>query len=185
MKFGNVIRNSLRCLGPDIWNALPKYIKEITSFEKFEETITNWYGSSSKYTNTSGCTNLIYHADLHILWLLVWDRQTQCGQWSQYVYEILCILSQHHFLICLLENFLLVGSGLLARMWYLLWRDLTFPSLFQFRNLFRFCNCLNLFSVDVEFSEMSSAIRLISFKYLFASLVIEYTRLFSSCFLQA
>ena len=125
------ICNSLRYLGPDIWKALPKYSKKITSFEKFEETITNWYGSSSKYTNTSGCTNLIYHADLDILWLLVWDSQAQCGQWSQYVYEILCILSQHHFLICLLENFLLVGSGLLARMWYLLWRDLPFHPSFS------------------------------------------------------
>ena len=27
----------------------------------------------SFYTNTSGCTDLIYHADLDILWVLVWD----------------------------------------------------------------------------------------------------------------
>ena len=36
--------NSLRCLGPQIWNTLPKNTKEITSFEKFKESINNWYG---------------------------------------------------------------------------------------------------------------------------------------------
>ena len=37
------------------------------------------------------------------------------------------------------------------------------------------------FSADLEFSEMLSVLKLISFKYFFASLVIEYTRLFFSC----
>ena len=40
--------NSLRCLGPHIWNTLPENIKEITSFEKFKESINNWYGPSCK-----------------------------------------------------------------------------------------------------------------------------------------
>ena len=65
----------------------------------------------SFYTNTSGCTVLIYHFDLEILWVLAWDSQTQWGQWSQCVYHILYILGQHHFIICLLENFSLVGLG--------------------------------------------------------------------------
>ena len=33
----------------------------------------------SFYAKTSGCTDLIYHADLDILWVLVWDSQTQGG----------------------------------------------------------------------------------------------------------
>ena len=40
--------NSLRCLGPHIWNTLPENIKEITSFEKFKESINNWYGPGCK-----------------------------------------------------------------------------------------------------------------------------------------
>ena len=46
-------------------------------------------------------------------------------------------------------------------------------------------NCLKLFffPVDEEFSEMLSVLRLISFKYFFASLVIEYISLFCSYFL--
>ena len=40
--------NSLRCLGSHIWNTLPENIKEITSFEKFKESINNWYGPSCK-----------------------------------------------------------------------------------------------------------------------------------------
>ena len=38
--------NSLRCLGPHIWNKLPENNKEITSFEKFEKSVKNWYGPS-------------------------------------------------------------------------------------------------------------------------------------------
>ena len=34
--------NSLRLLGPHIWNTLPENIKEITCFEKFKEPINNW-----------------------------------------------------------------------------------------------------------------------------------------------
>ena len=36
--------NSLKCLGPHIWNTLtfPENIKEITSFEKIKEYIYNW-----------------------------------------------------------------------------------------------------------------------------------------------
>ena len=40
--------NSLRCLGPHIWNTYPENIKEITSFEKSKESINNWYGPSCK-----------------------------------------------------------------------------------------------------------------------------------------
>ena len=40
--------NGLRYLRPHIWNILPKNIKEITSFEKFKESINNWYGTSCK-----------------------------------------------------------------------------------------------------------------------------------------
>ena len=35
-------------LGPHIWNTLPENIKEITFFEKFKESINNWYGPSCK-----------------------------------------------------------------------------------------------------------------------------------------
>ena len=38
--------NSLRCLGPHIWNTLLENIKEITSFEKFKESFNDWYRSS-------------------------------------------------------------------------------------------------------------------------------------------
>ena len=75
-------------------------------------------------------------------------------------------------------------SRSLARIGYLLWRGLSFhPS---------FCSLIFLvfsavlicfaFSVDAEFSEMLSVLRLISFKCFFASLVVDYIRLFSSCF---
>ena len=37
---------SLRYLGPHIWNTLPENIKKITSFEKFKEFISNFYGPS-------------------------------------------------------------------------------------------------------------------------------------------
>ena len=40
--------NGLRCLGSYIWNTLPENIKELTSFEKFKESINNWYGPSCK-----------------------------------------------------------------------------------------------------------------------------------------
>ena len=40
--------NSSRSLGRHIWNALPENIKVITSFEKFKESINNWYGPSCK-----------------------------------------------------------------------------------------------------------------------------------------
>ena len=40
--------NSLRCLGQNIWNTLPENIKEITSFQKFKESINNWCEPSCK-----------------------------------------------------------------------------------------------------------------------------------------
>ena len=40
--------NKLRCLSRHIWNLLPENIKEVTSSEKFKESINNWYGPSSK-----------------------------------------------------------------------------------------------------------------------------------------
>ena len=42
--------NSLRCLGPYIWNTLPENIKEKTSFEKFKKSINSWYGPSCKWS---------------------------------------------------------------------------------------------------------------------------------------
>ena len=121
------------------------------------------------------------------------------------VYHILCIVSQHHFLICLLESFSLVGSGHMLLWWspqsqisdptkiandgseenYISVAStnrrfsvnrLIFPSIFQFLDIFSSCLCLNLlnllnlfFTVDEEFSEMLSVLRLISFKYFFVS----------------
>ena len=41
-------RNSLRCLGPHIWNTLLEIIKELTSFKKFKKSMNNWYGLSFK-----------------------------------------------------------------------------------------------------------------------------------------
>ena len=40
--------NSLRCLGAHVWKTLPENIKEITSFEKFKESINNWYEPNCK-----------------------------------------------------------------------------------------------------------------------------------------
>ena len=129
-------------------------------------------------------------------------------------YQILCILGQHHFLICLLENFLLVGSGPVLLWWspqsqilglmklasdwsvknlyiratstnrVFTMERFIFPSLFQslIFLVFTFVLICFSFSVDEEFSEMLSVLRLISLKYFFASVVIEYIRLFCSCF---
>ena len=71
----------------------------------------------SFYTNTSGCTDLVYHVELVLLLVLARDSKTQGGQWSRCVYHILCILGPHPFLICLLENFLLVGSNPVSLWW--------------------------------------------------------------------
>lgn len=46
---------SLRCMGPHIWNALPENIKSQSSFDKFKESIKNWYGPSCK---CSLCSNI-------------------------------------------------------------------------------------------------------------------------------
>ena len=40
--------NSLRSLGPHIWNSLPKFVKEETNFEKFKEFINDWFGLKCK-----------------------------------------------------------------------------------------------------------------------------------------
>lgn len=40
--------NSLRCLGPHIWNSLPENVKDISTFEKFKESINKWYGPNCK-----------------------------------------------------------------------------------------------------------------------------------------
>ena len=60
-------------------------------------------------TNTSGCTDVIYHANLDILWVLAWDSQRKGGQFSRCVYHMVCLLGHFHFLICFFENFSLVG----------------------------------------------------------------------------
>ena len=44
-KFGN---NSLRVLGPHLWNSLPKNVKEITLSQKFIEIIKTWNGPECK-----------------------------------------------------------------------------------------------------------------------------------------
>ena len=67
--------------------------------------------------------------------------------------------------------------------WYLPWRDLSFHLSFS-SLIFLVLACVLIcfaFSADLEFSEMLSVLKLISFKYFFASQVIEYTRLFFSC----
>ena len=118
------------------------------------------------HTNTSGCTELIYHADLGTLWVLVWDSQTQGGQWSQCVYHKPCIFGSAPFSNMLAWKFL-VGrlcscatmmkplasdfrpneashlwvseeftSGSLARIRYLPWRGLSFHP--SFSSLFFF-----------------------------------------------
>ena len=129
----------------------------------------------SFYTNTSGCTDLIYHADLGTLWVLVWDSQTQGGQWSRCVYHKLCILGSAPFSNMFAWKFL-VGrlcscaammkplgsdfrpdeashlwvseeftSGSLARRRYLPWRGLSFHPSFSSLFFFGFCLCVNLF----------------------------------------
>ena len=40
--------NSLRILGPHIWNSLPKDIKEETNYEKFKDFINEWFGLKCK-----------------------------------------------------------------------------------------------------------------------------------------
>ena len=40
--------NSLRCLGANVWKTLPENIKEITSFQKFKQSIKNWYKPNCK-----------------------------------------------------------------------------------------------------------------------------------------
>ena len=40
--------NSIRCLGPHIWNLLPNNIKTETSYERFKEFINTWYGPTCR-----------------------------------------------------------------------------------------------------------------------------------------
>ena len=44
-KYGN---ESIRCLGPDIWNSLPNQIKKETDYVKFKEFIKDWLGMKCK-----------------------------------------------------------------------------------------------------------------------------------------
>lgn len=44
-KYGN---NSLRSLGPHIWNSLPIEIKEETDYERFKNYINDWFGLKCK-----------------------------------------------------------------------------------------------------------------------------------------
>ena len=41
VKFGD---NSVKSVGPHIWNSLPEEIKSEQSYEKFKEFIETWYG---------------------------------------------------------------------------------------------------------------------------------------------
>ena len=43
--YGN---NSIRCLGPHIWNTLPKAVKKETNYQKFKDYIDNWFGPKCK-----------------------------------------------------------------------------------------------------------------------------------------
>jgi len=45
VKFGD---NSIKSLGPHIWNSLPEKIKAEESYEKFKEFIDTWYGPNCK-----------------------------------------------------------------------------------------------------------------------------------------
>ena len=73
-------------------------------------------------------------------------------------------------------------SGSLARIGNLLRRGLSFyPSFSSLMFLVFACVLICFaFSVDKEFSEMLSVLRLISFKYFFALLIIKYMHLFCS-----
>ena len=44
-KYGN---ESLRSLGPHIWNSLPKQIKEETNYNKFKNYIDKWFRAKTK-----------------------------------------------------------------------------------------------------------------------------------------
>ena len=47
--------NSLRSLAPRVWNSLPKQLKTETSFVKFKEQISKWFGPKCK---RSLCSNI-------------------------------------------------------------------------------------------------------------------------------
>ena len=78
-------------------------------------------------------------------------------------------------------------SRSLAQIGHLPWGGFSFHPSFSSLIFLVFANVLICFafSVEVEFAEMLSVLRLIPFKYFFALVVIECKRLFSSCFLQA
>ena len=40
--------NSLRSLGPHIWNSFPSEIKEETEYEKFKNYMNDWFGLKCK-----------------------------------------------------------------------------------------------------------------------------------------
>ena len=44
-KYGS---NSLRSLGPDIWNSLPSEIKKETDYKKFKSYMNDWFGLKCK-----------------------------------------------------------------------------------------------------------------------------------------
>ena len=54
-KYGN---NSLRSLGPDIWNSLPSEIKEETEYEKSENYMNDWFGLKCKCNIWSSLNNV-------------------------------------------------------------------------------------------------------------------------------
>ena len=54
-KYGN---NSLRSLGPDIWNSLPSEIKEETEYEKSENYMNDWFGLKCKCNMWSFLNNV-------------------------------------------------------------------------------------------------------------------------------
>ena len=118
--------------------------------------LTNWFHMADRSfsTNTSGCTDLVYHADLDITWVLARDSQTQCGQWVTST------------------NWIFTVERLIFH-----------PSFSSFIFLVFTCVLIYFdFSVDENCLEMLSVLRLISFKYFFVSLVTEYIRYFPRVF---
>ena len=151
---------------------------------------TNYFhvADQSFYTNASGCTDQIYHADLDMLWVLAWESQAQGGQWSRCVIIIITFSNMFtwKFLVGRLSSCAVMmkpsildfrpdkashwwfseefTSGPLARIGYLPCRGLSFHSSFSLLIFLVFVLICFCFSVNEKFSGMS-VLRLISIKY--------------------
>ena len=108
LSFSKILSNTLVSIGIEIW--MRKQVLSLWIFTTMSSLFTwialsVWISKSHKmvvflfsmtfgglcshqflsYLANNFCTDLIYHADLDILWVLVWDSQAQGGQWSQFV----------------------------------------------------------------------------------------------------